>query len=49
MMIRIIIVWRLQYVDTVMKGTELYCYNTEGDRNSVLSQGSGKMFVTKLE
>jgi hypothetical protein len=29
------LVWHLQYVDTSVEGSELYCYNTEDDRNSV--------------
>ena len=30
-------VWHL-YVDTVVHNSELYCYNTESNRNSVESQ-----------
>ena len=37
------LVWRLHYVDTAVEGSELYCYNTEGDRNSVVSQASCRM------
>jgi hypothetical protein len=33
------LVWHL-YVDTAVEGSELYCYNTEGDRNSIVSQAS---------
>ena len=36
-------------VDTGVEGSELYCYNTEGDRNSVVNQASCKMYVTRLE
>ena len=25
------LVWHLYYVDTAVEGSELYCYNTEGD------------------
>ena len=32
------LVWHLYYVYTAVEGSELYCYNTEGDRNSVVSQ-----------
>ena len=32
--------------DTAVKGTELYCYNTESDRNSVVSQASCTTDVT---
>jgi hypothetical protein len=31
------LVWDLKYVDTAVEGSELYCYNTEGDRNSIVS------------
>ena len=34
---------------TGVEGRELYCYNTEGDRNSVASQESCRMDVTRLE
>jgi hypothetical protein len=27
------LVWHLQYVDTAEENNELYCYNTESDRN----------------
>ena len=37
-------VWHL-YVD----GSELYCYNTEGERNSVVSYALSSMDVTRLE
>ena len=40
--------WHL-HVDTVVEGSELYCYNTEGDRNSVVNQASCRMDVTRLE
>ena len=42
------LVWHL-YVDTAVEGSELYCYNTEGDRNTVVSQESCRMDVTRLE
>ena len=29
--------------------SELYCYNTEGDRNSVVSQGSCRMLELQTE
>ena len=29
--------------------SELYCYNTEGDRKSIKSHGSCRMDVTRLE
>ena len=38
------LVWHL-YIDTAVEGSELYCYNTESDRNSVVSQASWKMDV----
>ena len=43
------LVWHLQYVDTAVEGSEFYCYNTEGDRNSVVSQTSCRINVTQLE
>ena len=43
------LVWHLQYVDTVVEGSELHCYNIEGDRNSVVSEASCRMDVTQLE
>ena len=36
------LVWHL-YVDTVVKGNDLYCYKIESDRNSVVSQASCSM------
>ena len=42
------LVWHL-YVDTAVEGSEMYCYNTEGDRNSVISQASFRMGCTLLE
>ena len=33
----------------VVEGSELYCYTTEGDRNSVVSQGSCRMDVIRQE
>jgi hypothetical protein len=38
-----------QYVDTAVESSELYCYNTEGDRNSVVSQASCRIDVTRVE
>ena len=32
-----------------VEGSELYCYNTEGERNSVVSQLTCRMDVTQLE
>jgi hypothetical protein len=43
------LVWHLYYVNTAVESSELYCYNTEGDINSVVSQASCKMEVTRLE
>ena len=40
------LVWHLKYIDTAVEGSELYCYNTEGDRNSFVSQESCRMDVT---
>ena len=36
-------------VDTAVENTKLYCYNKEGDRNSVVSQASCRIDVTRLE
>jgi hypothetical protein len=36
-------------VEIAIKGSELYCYNTEGDRNSVVSQARCRIDVTRLE
>ena len=36
-------VWHLHYVDTAVEDSEVYCYNKEGDRNSVVSQASCRM------
>ena len=41
-------VWHL-YVDTAVEGRELYFYYTEGNRNSVVSQASYRMDVTRLK
>ena len=38
-----------RYIDTAVEGSELYFYNTEGNRNSVVSQASCRMVVTRLE
>ena len=35
--------------ETAVEGSELYCYNTEGDKNSVVSQASCRMELTLLE
>ena len=43
------LVWHFLYVDTAVEGSELYCYNTEGDRNLVVSQVSCRMDVIWLE
>ena len=37
------------YVVTAVEGSELYCYNTKGDGNSVVGQASCRMDVTRLE
>jgi hypothetical protein len=34
---------------TAVEGSELYCYNSEGYTNSVVSQASCRMDVTQLE
>ena len=36
-------------VDTAVENSELYCCNPEGDRNSVVSQTSYRIDVTRLE
>ena len=43
------LVWHLYHVDTAVEGSELYCYNREDNRNSVLSQALCRMDVTHLE
>ena len=43
------LVWHLWYVDTAVEGSELYYYNTEGDRNSVVSQASCRTDDIRLE
>ena len=43
------LVWYFWYVDTAVEDSELCCYNTEGDRNSVVSQDSWRIDVTRLE
>ena len=43
------LLWHLYYIDTAVEGSELYCYNTEGDRNSVVSQALCRMDVTRIE
>ena len=42
------LIWHL-YVDTTVEGSELYCCNAEGDRNSVASQALWRMGWTLLE
>ena len=42
------IVWQFYYVDTAVEGSELYCYNIEADRNSVVSQASCLELSTSL-
>ena len=37
------------YVETAVEGSEIYCCNTGGDRNSVVSQASCRMDVARLE
>ena len=37
------------YVGTAVEGSEWFCYNTEGNRNSVVCQPSCRMDVTRLE
>jgi hypothetical protein len=39
------LVWLL-YINTAVEGSRLYCYNTEGNRNSVVSKVSCRMDVT---
>ena len=34
------------HVDPAVEGSEIYCYNTEGDSNSVASQESCRWMVT---
>ena len=36
------LVWHL-YVETAVESSDLYCYNTEGNRNSVVCQASCRM------
>ena len=42
------LVWDLQYIDTAIEGSELYCYNIEGDTNSVVGQVSYRMYETHI-
>ena len=42
------LVWDLQYIDTAIEGSELYCYNIEGDINSVANQASCRLDVTRI-
>ena len=39
----------LYCIDTAVEGNDVHCYNTEGNRNSVVSQASCKMDVTPIE
>jgi hypothetical protein len=39
----------LKYIETAVEGSEIYYYNTEGNRNSVVSQASYRMDMTRLE
>ena len=39
----------IRMVDTAVGGSEVYCYNTEDNRNSIISKASCKMDVTRLE
>ena len=43
------LVWHLLYIDNAVENSELYCYNIEGDRKSVVSQVLCRMDVTQLE
>ena len=43
------LVWHLKYIDTAIEGSELYCYNTEDDINSLVSQASCRIDLTLLE
>ena len=42
------LVWHL-YVNTTIEGSEHYWYNTEGDRNSIVSQASFRMGGALIE
>ena len=42
------LVWHVQYEYNKAEGCELYCDNTEGDRNSIVSQEC-RIDVTRLE
>ena len=44
-----LLVLHLQYTDTAVEGSELYCYKTEGDRNSVVSQALFRLDVNRIE
>ena len=43
------LVWYLWYIDTAVEDSQVYCYNTKGNINSVVSQASCIMDVTRLE
>ena len=43
------LVQHLQSVDIAVEGSDFYGYNIEGDKNSVVSQASCRIAVTRLE
>ena len=43
------LVWHFWYVYTAVEDSEFYCYNKEGDRNSIGSQALCRMDMTELE
>ena len=43
------LVWHWYDVETAVESSELNCYNTEGDKNSVVNQASSKTRWTILE
>ena len=42
----IAVIFLISDVQIALEGSELYCYNTEGEINSVLIQASCRMHVT---
>ena len=38
-----------RYYNTAVESSELYCYNAEGDRNSVVSQALSRLDVSRLQ
>ena len=42
------LVWHLSYVDNAVGSSELYCYNIDGDRNSIVNQASCRMNMTLI-